>query len=217
MPRAKKVVRRKRVMRKRKRRQALTAPLRRKLLTKLRYADSKSVVSSLAVPSDIVYTCNGLYDPDVSGTGHQPRGFDELMDLYNHYVVIGANITVEMSNLSTSDSIVGYITVRDSATAISSPSDVMEGTKVLTKILTPVSGQSKAVFKMKLNPNKFMSRSKPLSDPDIKGSTTANPVEQCYFHFGHFCTDQTSTSTAEYLIHIDYICVLIEPRNPAQS
>ena len=33
---------------------------------------------------------NGLYDPQVSTGGHQPRGFDEFMTTYDMYTVHGS-------------------------------------------------------------------------------------------------------------------------------
>ena len=33
--------------------------------------------------------------PNHTGVGHQPLYFDQLMTIYNHYIVIGAKITVK--------------------------------------------------------------------------------------------------------------------------
>ena len=37
---------------------------------------------------------NSLFDPNLSGLGHQPRGFDQLMAVYEKYTVVAAKITV---------------------------------------------------------------------------------------------------------------------------
>ena len=36
-------------------------------------------------------------DPNHTGVGHQPLYFDQLMTIYNHYIVIGAKITVKFT------------------------------------------------------------------------------------------------------------------------
>lgn len=41
------------------------------------------------------FNANSLYDPDFTFTGHQPRGFDQLMTLYQSYTVTGVKIIVE--------------------------------------------------------------------------------------------------------------------------
>lgn len=35
-----------------------------------------------------------MYDPDLTGFGHQPYFFDQLTDIYSHYVVIGSKIKI---------------------------------------------------------------------------------------------------------------------------
>ena len=62
--------------------------------TSLRYCDSFDIhpTSSTAVVK--TFRANGMYDPDVSSTGHQPRGFDEFCDVYLKYTVKNAKISV---------------------------------------------------------------------------------------------------------------------------
>jgi len=39
-------------------------------------------------------SCNNLYDPDVTGTGHQPHYYDQCTALYNHWRVLKSKCTV---------------------------------------------------------------------------------------------------------------------------
>ncbi len=41
---------------------------------------------------------NGPYDPDFTGTGHQPRYFDQYAAIYNKYKVFASKIEIEMIN-----------------------------------------------------------------------------------------------------------------------
>ena len=42
---------------------------------------------------------NSLFDPDQTGTGHQPYYFDQFAALYNRYTVLGSKLTAEFSLL----------------------------------------------------------------------------------------------------------------------
>lgn len=45
---------------------------------------------------------NDLYDPDISGTGAQPYGFDQWMNLYERFRVLGSSIDVWFCSVGTS-------------------------------------------------------------------------------------------------------------------
>lgn len=61
----------------------------------LRYADTKNYNPlSAGTAQGNLYCINGLFDPDVTGTGHQPMGFDQYMSQYRHYMVYAARVTL---------------------------------------------------------------------------------------------------------------------------
>jgi len=64
------------------------------ILTTLRYCDFFVMTSGAGVISTQVFAANGLFDPDITGTGHQPMYRDTYAGIYNNYVVIGSKITV---------------------------------------------------------------------------------------------------------------------------
>jgi len=60
----------------------------------LKYCSSKSLTSGTSgiTGNAQIYALNGLYDPDVTGTGHQPYGYDQLMTFYDIYTVKSVRI-----------------------------------------------------------------------------------------------------------------------------
>ena len=42
-----------------------------------------------------VFRLNSLFDPDFTGTGHQPQGYDNMALQYNRYIVYGVSIKIE--------------------------------------------------------------------------------------------------------------------------
>lgn len=195
----------------------MRSPVAKKMITKLRYNDGFSVDPPSGGISRFVLSCNGLYDPDVSGTGHQPRGFDQIMPLYDHYVVVGAEIRCMFVNASSAindQNIVG-IALKDTPTQSVLLNDYLETGYVRSKMCS--SQDTPVTITYKCNPNKFLGRSKPLSDPDLKGSALANPVEQAYFHGFAGSAIAGDGGLVQVNFTVDYIVVFIEPKNPAQS
>lgn len=48
------------------------------------------------------FRCNGCEDPDVTGAGHQPRGWDQMKTLYKQYRVVGSDISCIFYSTSSS-------------------------------------------------------------------------------------------------------------------
>jgi hypothetical protein len=185
--------------------------------TTLSYAEKISINATSGVAATQVFSANGLYDPDVTGTGHQPRGFDQLMAMYDHYVVERARIVVRTDNSGNSRPGILAIMVRDSATASSEILDYLENNRA-TKGLTGCSGSKQQTFSHSVDVGKFLGRSNVLADPELKGSASANPTEQLYFHVSIGDTDDITNLNAVFCImEIQYDVVLIEPKVPSSS
>ena len=65
-----------------------------KLKTTLKYAQHLGINPSVGGCSGHTFAANGLYDPDISGTGHQPMGFDQIAQLYLRYTVTAVRMKV---------------------------------------------------------------------------------------------------------------------------
>lgn len=70
----------------------------KKIVRTLIYSDVVSL--DVGAIGDVVYhnfNAAGVFDPDRSGGGHQPMGFDQLMPLYNQYRVLHCGMTATFS------------------------------------------------------------------------------------------------------------------------
>jgi len=67
-------------------------------LMKFYYSQEFVTAPGIPVTADLptvhAWHVNSLYDPDASGTGHQPKGFDQWTQFFTHYCVLGSKITV---------------------------------------------------------------------------------------------------------------------------
>jgi len=59
------------------------------------YEDVITLTSVGGIIQTYLFSANGMYDPNITATGHQPYYFDQMTALYNHYTVIGSKAEFE--------------------------------------------------------------------------------------------------------------------------
>lgn len=187
---------------------------------KLRYVQPIQMNPGIGSMAVQYFSANGLFDPYVTGVGHQPLGFDQYMSMYDHYVVTKSKCTVYTEN-SDNDPVVLGIYLNDDTTLI--PTNVNEmNEQPNTKwryLSSVVSGHnSSGTVTKTFNTSKDLGRKSVLSDPQLKGSTTANPTEQMFFSIYLGTFDTTVDHGAQELqVIIEYDGYFIEPKDLGQS
>jgi hypothetical protein len=186
--------------------------------TILTYASDVVVTCGAGTAGTQVYSANGCYDPDITGTGHQPMAFDQLMLSYEHYCVLGAKITCTFRNADDNDSPSVGISLNAATTVQTDYTALREnGMIVREKLGFSASPLSIRTLVMKYDARKFHSIPSVLSDPDMQGTITANPVEQGYFHISVWNTESASTVQVYCSAFIEYDVVFTEPRKNGTS
>lgn len=142
------------------------------------------------------------------------------MQFYDHYLVLAAKINVFFTNTDSVNTQFAGVFVSDTASGITNDMDTLiENGRTRFKLLNPSgqNGHQKRVS-MSINPNKFLNRSKPLSDPELKGSASTNPAEQCFFVLWARAQSSGEDSAAvNATVMIDYVACYFEPKVLAQS
>lgn len=184
-------------------------PMGRTRKTKLIYGDRYLIDDG----GTQVFSANGLYDPDITGIGHQPRGYDQVISCYDHYVVTRAKIEVWGGTIGIPS--VLSIRMKDSITPESFDiKDVIEDSNGVYKI---TGLQQLGYVAMEVDVAKFLGRRDPMSDPHLKGSDVSNPQEQCFFHVSVSTTDPVEGSVANVIVRVTYEATFIEPKLPVSS
>lgn len=199
---------------------AINSPLTRTLKASMIYTSDTglSLVSSATNPGTKVFTLNGLYDPDISGSGHQPRGFDELILLYDHAVVINTKVRIDIwNNLSTSGAYV-IATIRDNSAPSTNYIDYTETSNSKWVLLSPATGGSACTtIYLDVNPNEFLGLPNPMSNPELKGSAAKNPDEQAYLHISGMSDDNFTACSVLFMVTLEYTAIFVEPKQVAAS
>jgi len=181
-----------------------------------------SISSGAGVSGAYVFSANGMFDPNISGTGGQPMFFDEMMRLYNHYTVISSNCKVIFTNTTSAVSAVVGLGISGSPTPVTSIEQIIESGKVSFITLLPlnVSG-SAATLSASVDCARFQGISRRnlaiMADPDMRGDAASNPIEQIYFHLyvWHPFDNTIVTVAPQVLMHYD--AMFHEPREGTLS
>jgi len=184
----------------------------------LRYTEHvTSITSTLGALGSYVFRANGCYDPNYSSTGHQPMGWDQWSALYNHYVVLGAKMTLKVlpSASSTSPCIIGTIVTDGTAVPYSTPGSFIEAKRGPYRLF-------KATDRVVSLVQKYSSK-RQFNVVDVKDNVarigspvTADPAEEAMFNIWFFTMDNT-TASPNVFISIDYIVEFSEPKDMTTS
>lgn len=184
----------------------------------LRYCDAINLTSTSGVMSSYVLSANGLYDPDITSTGHQPAGFDQMMASYEHFCVVASNIRASFTNTSaaTSSPCVA-LSVNASPTPVTSASQILEDGNITTQRLAPTSSFGNTqTLELGVDIAKFGGVDDLLDNPYYRGDVAANPLEQQYFILQLYNLAGV-TSTCEVVFEIEYTAYFKEPRKLSPS
>lgn len=158
-----------------------------------------------------VFAANGLYDPNITGGGHQPVGFDQMMDMYDHYVVTRAKIVVTFTNQDTSNRQTVALAVVDDSTTYTDIRRLIEaGNCAFADLDVSPTSNAQKTLTLECDVMNYQGRRGKLSDPELKGSATTNPTELVTFQLYVEPHTAVDSSAVGCNITIYYDSVFIE-------
>lgn len=188
-----------------------------RLLTKLRYADTFNVTSLSGSLAKWVLSMNGIYDPDITGTGHQPLYYDTYASIYNHYSVVSSKLTVSFANMYASTAAEVGVILNDDSTATSSYSTIREQNTGKSVLLAPLSG-GLSVKTLTLNFDcKRDLGIDPYTSEAYKTPVGQNASEDSDGIIWAAPADTTSSGTVQAIVMIEYLVLFSELTTPTGS
>lgn len=145
-----------------------------KLEARLRYVDTFALNAVAGSLSTQQIRCNGMYDPDHSGLGHQPMYYDQFMAIYDHYTVLRSRIKLTLFNFSTEPSRVNIYLNDDTTATPTTMNDRMEQTSARNIIVSKEGGP--VVLYLSWDAYKTFGGSI-LANDNLQGTAGADPVE----------------------------------------
>jgi len=168
---------------------------------------------------------NSAYQPDgaVPPSTNQPRGYDQLSAIYDHYTVIGSKMRAyfdpQVDNFA-STSMYVYSRLIDAKRAMPTVRDVCEDKRGKVKLL-PAAGRmgtkAQPIINLKYSPYKFHGVARKdsiVNNPNFRASVNNLPTEDAFFEIGVITSEPTTVDPAPIRVRIDieYITVFTEPK-----
>lgn len=194
---------------------------------KMRYHETIALSITNAFQAQAIFSLNGLYDPNISGGGHQPLGFDQMMGLYNKYCVLGAKVSILGRPGSTGNTYPMNLIVEQnqlSSMQYSTPSQPWEKNtaKILTfnssyqNVYTP-SQQVKLNFSAKKT-FRTKDRGGLISGGEYNGTSSANPSSEQRLFITYQGQGLQQTTASLYVdVTIEYIVAFHDRKQLLQS
>jgi len=191
--------------------------------TGMLYYDSDFSITPLisGAAANYVFSANGCFDPDITGTGHQPMGFDQMMLMYNQYTVTAAAITISFVPTT---HVRAALYLNPNATPLTNQAQLIENGLVKSLPFLSVqsgTGLQQPQLKQKCDIKKYFGRKTDrelLDDINLYGTASANPTEQVYFVFAAWQNSNLVTGTALYFdVLISYDVIFWEEKKLTQS
>lgn len=154
---------------------------------------------------------NSLYDPDFTGTGHQPLYFDQYMALYSKYRVLGSRIKVTFINNQGSSSAVLALVPSTEPVILTTYHGIREIPRA--KATAPIPVAARYPFSLTSSSTTRVMcglSSAEQWDEDWSGTSTTNPNQIWYWLIYTQTADNTANDVGQLQIDLVYDCVFYD-------
>lgn len=197
------------------------APIPARYITKMKYAEAVTV-SGIGLQS-YRWRLNSLYDPNFSGGGHQPYGFDQLCGpagtaLYNRYRVFKVDYVLTVAN---DDYNIHYAVLPSNETVppINNVSEARENPRCQYAVQNVGGTLKKITGSIYLPALTGRTKDQYMAEENYGGTYNTNPFEVCQFNcYAQGLNDDAGTSMAHtFNLLLVYHAEFYDPHNLDQS
>jgi hypothetical protein len=190
-----------------------------RMKVKLPYVETQILASpsSANIVAGTRFHLNSIYDPNYSGTGHQPLGYDQWANFYQEYVVTGVDWTVTFSNMATGYTLMGCTIYHPDATLVGAQADTyLEQPGAQYRVLRHSDAGPASTWGGKFSTKKWFGAD-PMALDDIRGTFGSNPSDGVFLHVsvGTFATH--ASQSVAVITKLTYHVTLLKPLQLAGS
>jgi len=177
-------------------------PLPNLLRSTVKYSEVVDISLGISGYGNYTFSANGLFDPNITGTGHQPMYFDQMMNLYDHYTVLSSTIKFTPFYSGAFATIWTALKDDDPSLSVSAYYTAAErpGSMTTTESLSQQPGKP---LWLKFDAGKTFGGD-PIAQDSLQGTVSTNPSEQTYYNI--FCNGGAAgvSNSVSVLVEIWY-------------
>lgn len=192
-----------------------------KFQTRLLYADMYQLNTGATTAAGQAFRISSLFDPDLTGIGHQPRYFDQLAALYDRYRVDAVTVEAWCSTTHIAGFQVSMVTWDDEAGL--APVINWSTAGEVQQVYAPKSGVCTSDHPLHLQQRFELSRvfgktkAQHASDDLFEAVTTTNPINNAVCTITGDSLDQTVGEKLNVAVRLKFECTFWDRTDPGQS
>lgn len=178
------------------------------MMLAFKYVDNLALSPTGGTPVYYQFRGNSIYDPDYTGTGTQPIGFDQWCNFYDNYNVIASRIRVRAYNTTitsgtTVNAILAVFPSVKQSYSITTDGAVgqVHGKNQITTYNTQIANISNYMSTHKLYGK---SRQSVLDDDGFSSAVSTNPTKDWYWNIVANNPDESTSITLRVEVEITY-------------
>lgn len=154
----------------------------RTIITTMRYCEYLSLNTSSAALASNTFAANGIFDPDISGVGHQPMYRDNFAAVYDNYVVLGSIFKVTfITDTSTRPTLVGVCMDDDATFSTTATTRSEQNNSVQAWVAPTASGSQEKTFTLTYSPERDLGINAGSDGTFLATGVGSNPSNLWYF------------------------------------
>lgn len=203
------------------------SPFAQRYICKMKYCEVRQTTGPIG--GGLVqynFNLNSIYDPNLTGVGHQPYGYDQLADLYNRYRVYRVDYAISAYNSdgSVNYSVIAALPANEAISGALGVAEIMENPRA--RYITQAPNAALKTLKGTVHLPSLVGRSKSqyMSDDRYQAQWGASPAEQAVLNImAGTMTGSTgngggaATNTMNLSISLVYHVECFDVKNQIQS
>lgn len=191
-------------------------PIPQRFITKMKYSEQISTDAS----GQYYMNLNSIFDPNRTGAGHQPYGFDTLATLYNRYRVISCGYRIQVNwsgNVTACQPVLAAALPSNEPLTFLSAAEARENPRA--KYITQTFGGEAQTLRGKVYIPSLVGRNKAqyMADDRYQALTTGSPQELAILNIITASGGLDTPNSCTLQILMEYTVEFFDIKNLAQS